>query len=509
LLHKHRIIWLSLILLMAGLHLLYYAGWTHDDPYITFRYVENVASGKGFVFNEGDKLEGYSNFLFLIMLLPFKIIGMNLLGAAKLMGFFLYLSTVFLFFSFIFQHYRDIKPYHLISVFLLALSGTGALWALSGMETAVSIFCVAFAWMLFGKEIKQKSPGIPWSAIFILFAAMNRPEGAVFFFALLPFLIFLWFKNANLRKYIIFWLILFLIPYGIYNLWRIIYFGKLFPNTFYAKATGAFLPQLKAGIKYIWAFFLRNPYFFIIIPFLPLFFKKRKSMEISTAAALVFAQLIFILLCGGDWMPLGRFIAPVLVPLFFLFQETLIFIFNQLKKRDPGFKKRDALSLVCIILIITGIVMQYKATRPIVYSAKTKNLYRPHIEIGIWFRENVPEGSLLAAEEAGIIPYYSKLPFIDLLGLVDSHIAHKKGAMHFKHDVGYVLSRKPVYILLYTLNPVNSKTALNPRLDSGRRFIESEEFNKKYSPVKSFLHGNELLGIDYLTLFVNNKYQKN
>src|SRR2546428_487360 len=38
-------------------------GWTTDDAYISFRYADNLVHGRGLVFNVGERVEGYSNFL--------------------------------------------------------------------------------------------------------------------------------------------------------------------------------------------------------------------------------------------------------------------------------------------------------------------------------------------------------------------------------------------------------------------------------------------------------------
>src|SRR5438034_8934210 len=37
--------------------------WTSDDAYISFRYARNLVHGLGLVYNAGERVEGYSNFL--------------------------------------------------------------------------------------------------------------------------------------------------------------------------------------------------------------------------------------------------------------------------------------------------------------------------------------------------------------------------------------------------------------------------------------------------------------
>ena len=39
-----------------------------DDAYISFRYVQNALLWRGLVFNPGDPVEGYTNFLWVVQL---------------------------------------------------------------------------------------------------------------------------------------------------------------------------------------------------------------------------------------------------------------------------------------------------------------------------------------------------------------------------------------------------------------------------------------------------------
>jgi len=74
--------------------------------------------------------------------------------------------------------------------------------------------------------------------------------------------------------------------------------------------------------------------------------------------------------------------------------------------------------------------------------------------IGMWLGQTFPKETVVALNAAGIVPYESGLPTIDMLGLNDSHIAHVdvepgKGALgHEKHDAKYVLSLAPDVVIL-------------------------------------------------------------
>lgn len=41
---------------------------TFDDSYIGFRFAENIAKGLGAVFNAGQRVEGYTSFLWVVLL---------------------------------------------------------------------------------------------------------------------------------------------------------------------------------------------------------------------------------------------------------------------------------------------------------------------------------------------------------------------------------------------------------------------------------------------------------
>ena len=75
------------------------------------------------------------------------------------------------------------------------------------------------------------------------------------------------------------------------------------------------------------------------------------------------------------------------------------------------------------------------------------------VAIGQWLRRRLPEGTLAAAFANGAIPFHSRLPTIDLLGLTDEHIARRGKRIarghpgHIAHDDPYVIERRPVVIV--------------------------------------------------------------
>lgn len=65
---RHSVTQGRLALLAAfALHALSFVGWFIDDAFITMRYGHNLASGHGMVFNLGERVEGYTDFTWVLL----------------------------------------------------------------------------------------------------------------------------------------------------------------------------------------------------------------------------------------------------------------------------------------------------------------------------------------------------------------------------------------------------------------------------------------------------------
>jgi hypothetical protein len=60
--------------------------WAYDDPFITFRYAENLARGLGFVYNSGERVLSTTTPLFALLLAALSRSGLDLPHLANLIG---------------------------------------------------------------------------------------------------------------------------------------------------------------------------------------------------------------------------------------------------------------------------------------------------------------------------------------------------------------------------------------------------------------------------------------
>ena len=106
-----------------------------DDSYISNRYSQNFAAGKGLVYNVGEYVEGYTNFLWVVLV----AIGMKLGGGAEPVSlglgvFFLFVTLVATFL--LARRLFKSEAFALVPCFLLVCQGPMILWSVSGLEAS-------------------------------------------------------------------------------------------------------------------------------------------------------------------------------------------------------------------------------------------------------------------------------------------------------------------------------------------------------------------------------------
>ncbi|MGC8737861.1 MAG: ArnT family glycosyltransferase [Candidatus Hydrogenedens sp.] len=466
---------LGISLILVSLYNYYLQPWTLDDAYIAFRYAENFSEGKGIVYNEGEYVEGYTCFLWVLLLAGLHKIGLDLPITSKILGVLFTFITIFLMSCI----HKIIKGTHwLVSVAgVLILGSMGAFtsWAMSGMETSMTAFLIFLSILLFGAFIsrnKELLSGYFLVGVVIALAVMSRPDAGI----ILPVLVFCSFLHAFKEKqyfnpiFIILGFSLVFIPYFI---WRYNYYGWLLPNTFYVKV-GSSKEQIKRGLTYAF-YFLKGTSLiwapFIMLQIFPLKTLEKRGYVVFSMSLAVLLNMLYVISVGGDCMPAHRFYTPI-TPLLVAVSAYSLFL--------PGVSYFRSLLLVIIIVIFN--LWQLK-NDPYLYERIVADVVAERgKETGLWLRDNVPPNSLLATNTAGSVAYYSHLKIIDMLGLNDEHIAHReiktlgKGfAGHEKGDGKYVLSRKPDYIMF------GSATGnKEPRFVSDREMAVEAEFQKNY-----------------------------
>ena len=230
-----------------------------DDAFISFRYAKNFLNGYGLVFNQGETIEGYTNFLWTLLLSLGMKFNLDPIPLSMYLGisFFIFSLFALLTASNIVSILLNQKRKILIPIAFLcfAIQSHAQIFATSGLEVSMFGFLIliGFLLILFGTEKYHFFFG----NFVLILATMTRPDGALFYLFGNIFILFFRTYTKNFRVQLLrclFYQIPFLFLYLPYFFWKWSYYGWIFPNTFYAKsADGIYLSQ---GLKYISMYFL-------------------------------------------------------------------------------------------------------------------------------------------------------------------------------------------------------------------------------------------------------------
>ena len=219
--------------------------YTVDDAFISFRYARNWVEGAGLVYNPGERVEGYTNFLWTVLAaLPIRL-GLDVEWFMKIAGLGAGVALIFA----VWRYGRARlggRPLVSLLPLPLAASGALALWSGAGLETSLFTLLL-FAGVAAAAGERGRKPFLR-SALFLARATLTRPEGALVFAVVAAerFAARRWEALRDLLPGIIVFLAV-LVPF---EAWRIAYYGDPLPNTWYAKSGGGAWAILR-GVKYI------------------------------------------------------------------------------------------------------------------------------------------------------------------------------------------------------------------------------------------------------------------
>lgn len=417
-----------------------------DDAFITFRYARNWADGHGIVFNPGERVEGYTNFLWMSVMALVIRIGVEPVAAARCLGIVAGAVLIGLVYFFLRRRLRK-SSLALLGPLALAASGPLALWSGAGLETAL-FSLLAFSGVAAATDLEGGKRGFALGAILLLLAALARPEGVLFFS--LCVVVRMLAGSSSLREraaVVLPGLALFVLPLIPYEWWRVAYYGDWLPNTFFAK-TGGGIDQVARGRDYLFHFLWQCGGWAYLLPLALFFFYPLRSWE-KRILAVSAGYLVYVAAVGGDGLPFFRFMVPLL-PFLVVLSVSAI---SRIAAGSGGTVDLKRAVLCGVVLVAPVYPSLTGPEREFVRDDRVR-VGTYWTAIGKWLEKNSDPGDSIAVTTAGAIPYYSGLPTIDMLGMCDRWIARKtmpdmgKGiAGHEKHDIDYVLSRRPTIVI--------------------------------------------------------------
>jgi len=425
--------WLVWGLIAALVALAWANRFIQDDAFISLRYAQNLVAGHGLVWNAGEFVEGYSNFLWTVaMAVPF-LLGWDPVLFSQLAGLVL-LALTLVVVAAVARQLFDSQRVALLAVALLGTNYSFSSYATGGLETQlVALLWIAATALAVPPHRPTRLAGLGALAAAAL---LTRLDAAVWLVGLMLLPLLTLARERRVRE-----LALVLGPPAVVLAcwfgWRLAYYGELLPNTYYVKMASE--TSTLRGLYYVGAFLAS----YLLLPLAAVYavFAIRAPSRLWLLNLPLALWLLYLIRIGGDFMEF-RFIVPML-PSFFI---AMAWTVERLAPRRVW-----QLGLVGLVLVGSlGHALLFDrsplkrglesiprldefVTEPVVGWGAIGHLLAEVFE--------PDDGVVIAVSPAGAIPYYSRLEAIDMLGLNDRWVA--------RH--GLVLGDRPGHQRIATL----------------------------------------------------------
>jgi len=458
---------LSILAAVWGVGAAWRQAWVCDDAFISFRYADNLVHGLGLVYNAGERVEGYSNFLWTLWTALGMGLGVTPETWSMAWGVVFYAATILLLGVRAAGRPLGSGTSALAVPLAALLAATHRDWnifATSGLETS----CFTFLTLL-GYDRLTAAPSTPRRAAiagFVLaLVSLTRPDGMLFavlggafvFVAMTP-------RWRCLGAYAGV-LLAIAVPA---ELWRVAYYGDPLPNTYYAKS--AQLAWYSQGWIYVRVYFQK---YWVALAGVPLAaiaaLTARRSAaareaaggaswdcEVALAALFALGYACYVLRLGGDFM-YARLLIPV-TPFYLILLERGL---RRLAARRVLVQWGVAAALVAAMILtpqplgtgqwVSGIVDERQF-----YTPETTEKTRAEGAGLRRFFDGLPVRVAYVGSQAGLM-YYShpEVAIESQTGLTDRFIARqplaKRGRIGHEKiaPLDYLVERRRAHLVLH------------------------------------------------------------
>jgi len=401
-----------------------YARWranpaVFDDAFISFRYAHNLVVGNGLVFNPGERVEGYTNFLWTLLAALGIGLGWEPLAITRGVGVAAYLGTILIAVGAVGFQIRRARELAALGVFaLLVLPITYPAFAGTGLETSfvgLLLLLTGLAQQLWPRRDgwRRWLGGVP-----PLLAVLTRLDaGIVLAASVLVIAMAERHSWAGLRARLLPALLPSALGLGLLFGWRLAYYGDLLPNPYYAKA--AYLTSFALGVEYLFGFLRSCPVSLVLLG-LTLYGARAapemRGRDFARFAVLACgAQVGFVAKVGGDFMEYRLLweLWPVLVTGAGVGALALV---------RSHLWVAVALVAGALAMARTPVVLESVHTMQSV--AEMDGIARRSAQVGKLLASTLPPETRIATTAAGLGYHALDLRVLDQWGLTDRTVAH-------------------------------------------------------------------------------------
>ncbi len=415
-----------------------YRGYVKDDAYISLRYARNLVEGHGLVFNRGDRLEGYTNFLWILMSTPAFVLGIDPLAWVKGLGCLfgqLALVVTYSIARFFGGDRSDWASF--VAPALWASSTSVVLWSMGGLEPTFMAVVGGGGTLFAMKAWVAEDPGEARrhaiaSALLLAAAAVCRPDAHAIFLVAAGFVGLRVLLDRRLAPHWLLWAGIFTAIVGPYHVWRYLYFGSLLPNTALVKAAAG--PEVwDAGVKYVRSLlgFNVNPAVFGLALLAPLAAGRR--LVKVWGLLLVVAYLLYLVKIGRDEMKYFRLFLPVYPVALALAADGARNLFEFGARNAGGGARARAVAIgTAALLTWAGVVVcvDFTAKKQDWNSHFVDWSERSFQAMGAYVAERSEPGDVAVFQDMGGAPWRSPdIVWIDTIGILNRFVAQELAAI--------------------------------------------------------------------------------
>ncbi len=419
------------ILLVTAALFAGFSRWAYDDPYITYRYAENLAGGFGFVYNPGARVLSTTTPLFALLLAALNRLGADVPLTANLVSAFsLACGAVFLW------DLAQSWQHPLAGWAALALYPTFPLLVSTlGSETPFYLACGLGALALYARG------RYTLAAFFAAGAALARPDGLLIASVLAV-------DYALRVRRPIPWkpAVVLLAPLLAWTGFAWVYFGSPLPVTLAAKQNQGVMgisTRFLPGFLDLLQLYLARPNYLAAaalagLGVAALIWRERRWALLLAWTLLYFAGYTALRVSGYFW-----YYAPLVPGLIALIGLGLAVI----SSASGRLSRPVSIAVGLALISLAGFQV-----RDLVALRQTPDPRFPIYQAaGQWLAKSTPVDSWVGTLEIGIIGYYSHRPMLDFTGLIQPQVAAQFTAQATYEDAArWAVERFPLdYLLLH------------------------------------------------------------
>ena len=277
--------------------------WNCDDAYHAYVMVKNLVEGNGFVYNLGERVNASTCPLFtLLVAAVYAIVGDMYLSGILTCVVCSGIAVWFVFFKFC-------KNMQSVLLAVICLSGANGFitYATSGLENCLLFCMMSVIYFIVMSKEQYSRKDLFLLAMFIGILMGARMDNVLL---VAPIGVYVYFfakkKEISIPKSVGIG-VLGVFPFWLWELFSVVYYGFLFPNTAYIKL-GTGLPltnYLSRGISYMLTALFNDPILLVMPLLYGIFAVIKRDKKHMLMAAGTWIYLAYVVYIGGDFM-LGR-----------------------------------------------------------------------------------------------------------------------------------------------------------------------------------------------------------